>query len=192
MSYNEEEDYDVDEDEEAAPRPPAVENEAAPGPPVVENDDDDDDDMGGQADAQPPAEVEQPPDNPPGETAGVGVADQGEEHDEPIFPEIPGVNKEEIEPETPGVGVVEENEAGKNGDDQPTLGVATGQLPPAPPEEDNNTGGRYNLHSDRNQNYNHHYTGKDFAVDNESGIVMTTEGTGEVLETPQMSLKPGL
>ena len=52
---------------------------------MVEDDDDNDDDMGGQADAQPPAEVEQPPGNPPGETAGVGVVDQGEEYDEPIF-----------------------------------------------------------------------------------------------------------
>ena len=35
----------------------------------MENDDGDDDDMEGQADAQPPAEVEQPPGNPPREAA---------------------------------------------------------------------------------------------------------------------------
>ena len=162
MSYNKEEDYGVDEDDEAAPRPHAAENEAAPRPPVVENDDDVDDDdndddiatQAEHADAQPPAEAEQPG-NPPREIAGVGVADQGEEHDEAIFPEIQGVDKEVIEPETPGVGMVEENEVGKNGDDQPTQDVATGQLPLAPPQEDDYTEGRYNLCSDQNCNYNH-------------------------------------
>ena len=181
LSYDEEEDNDVDEDEAAVH-----------GPPVLDNNDDDDDDMGGQADAPPPAEVEQPPDNPPGEITGVGVADQDEEHDEPIFPEIPGVDEEETEPETPGVGAVEENEAGENGEDQPTQVEATAELPLAPPDEENNSGGRYNLHSDRNRNYNHRYMGEDFVIDSEIGIVMTTEGTGEVLETPQMSLKAGL
>ena len=190
LSYNEEEDNDVDEDEEAAPGPPVAENEAAPGPPVVENDDDvddddDDDDMAGQADAQPPAEAEQPG-NPPGEIAGVGVADQGGEHDEAAFPENQGVDEEVIEPETPGVGTVEENEVGKNGDDQPTQDVATGQLPPAPPQEDDYTD---NLCSDQNHNYNHRYVGKDFVIDS---VAMTTHRMGEVLETPQMSLKAGL
>ena len=32
----------------------------------------------------------------------------------------------------------------------------------------------------------------DFVVDDESGIVMAAEGTGELLETPQMSLETGL
>ena len=120
------------------------------------------------------------------------MVDQGKEYDKPTFPEIPGVSKEETELETPGVGAVEEYKVSENGDDQPTQDVATGQLPPAPPGEDNGIGGRYNLCSDQNRNYNHRYTGKDFVVDNESGIVMTMEGTGEVLETPQMSLKAGL
>ena len=194
MSYNEEEDNDVDEDEEAAPRPPAAENAAAPDnddddgePPAVGNDDGDDDNMEAQADAQPSAEVEQQPGNLPGEIAGTGVVDQDEECDKPVFPEIPGVSEE-----TPGVGAAEEDKGSENGDDLPTQDVVTGQLPPAPPGEDDSTGGRYNLRSDQNQNYNHRYAGKDFVVDDESGIVMTTEGSGEVLETPQMSLKAGL
>ena len=196
LSYNEEDDNDIDEDEEAAPGPPAAENEAAPDndvvddePPVVENNDDDDE---GQADMQPSAEVEQPPGILPGEAAGMGEVDQDEEYDEHVFPEIPGVSKEETEPETPGVSAVEEEEASENGDDLPAQDMITGQLPPAPPGEDNGTRGRYNLRSDRNRSYNHRYAGKDLVVDDESGIVMTTEGTGEVLETLQMSLKAGL
>ena len=108
------------------------------------------------------------------------------------IPEIPGVSDEEIEPETPGVGAREDDEASENGDDPPVLDEITGQLPPVPPGEDNSAKGRYNLHSDRNRSYNHRYAGKDFVVDDESGIVMTTESTSEVLETPQMPLKAGL
>ena len=152
MSYNEEDGNDVDEDEEAAPRPPVPENEAAPDndadddePPVVENDDDDNE---GQADTQPSAEVEQPPGILPGEAAVAGEVDQDEEYDKPVFREIPGVSKEETEPETPGLGVVEEDEASENGDDLPAQDVIMGQLPPAPPGEDNSTRGRYNLRSD--------------------------------------------
>ena len=121
LSYDKEEDDDVHEDEEEAHGPPARGNEAAPRPPVVENDDDinDDDngDVAGQADEQQPAEAEQPG-NPPGEIAGMGVANQGGGHDEAIFPENQGVVEEVIEPETPGVGTVQENEEGKNEDDQ--------------------------------------------------------------------------
>ena len=206
MSHNEEEDHDVDDneppavenddDEDNGHGPPAAENKAAPDddvddnkPPAVENNDDDDE---GQADTQPSAEVEQPPAILPGEATGAGEVDQNEEYDEPVFLEIPGVSEEEIELETPGVGAAEEDKASENGDDLPAQDVVTGQLPPAPPGEDNDKKGRYNLHSDRNQSYNHHYAGKDFIVDDESGIVMTTEGTGQVLETPQMSLKAGL
>ena len=105
LSYNQEDDNDVDEHEEAAPGPPVAEDEAAPdndvdddGPPAVENGNDDDDED--QADMQPSAEVEQPPDILPGETAGAGEVDQDEEHDEPVFLEVPGVSDEEIEPET--------------------------------------------------------------------------------------------
>ena len=60
------------------------------------------------------------------------------------------------------------------------------QVQPEQPGEDSSKKGRYNLHSDRSQSYNHRYAGNDFVVDDESGIVMTTEGTDEVLETPQM------
>ena len=135
--------------------------------------------------------MEQPPGILPGEATGAEEVNQDEEYDEPILPEIPGVSDEEIEPETPGVGAGEDDEASENGDDPPVLDETTGQLPPTPPKEDNGAKGRYNLRNDQNRSYNHRYAGKDFIVDNESGIVMTTESTSEVLETPQMSLKAG-
>ena len=182
LNYDEEEDNDVDEDEEEAH-----------GPPVGENDDDVDDDnnegdAAGEADVQQLAEAEQPV-NPPGETTGVGAANQGEENDEAVFPEIEGVDEDVTELETPGVGLVEESEEGKNEEDQPTEDVATGQLPPAPPHEDDSTEERYNLRNNLNHNYGPQYAGKDFIVDS---MAITTHGSGEVLETPQMSLKAGL
>ena len=211
LSYNEEDDNDVDDDEEAAPGPPAAGDEAAPnnnvdddgvdddgsdneggddaGPLIAENDDDDDED---QADTQPSAEVGLPLDVVSGEAAGARDVDQDEEHDGPVFQGIPGVSDEEIDPETPGVSVGEEDKANEDGDDPPTLDEITGQVQPEQPREDNGTRGRYNLRSDQSRSYNHHYGGNDFVVDDESGIVMTAEGTGEVLETPQMSLKAGL
>ena len=66
------------------------------------------------------------------------------------------------------------------------------EQPPAAPKVENSLGGRYNLHGGHNRNYDHHYAGEDFVVDNEAGIAMTTKGCNEVLETPQMSLKAGL
>ena len=167
---------------------------AAHRPPKVNDDEEDDDvnsdEMGGHdppmADAPPPVDQVQPPDNPPGEIAGVEVADQDEEHGEPMGPEIPGVNEEEAEPETQGVGVAEVSEAVDNGDNQPTQDEVTVEPPLAPPEVENNLGSRYNLCGGRK------YTGEDFIIDSEDGIVMTTKGCGEVLETPQMSLKAGL
>ena len=184
LNYDEEEDNDVDEDEEEAHGPPAGENEAAPGPPVVDNDDDvngdnNDGDAAGEVDVQQPAEPEQPG-NP---------ANQGGHDDDAAFPEIQGVDEEVIEPETPGVGMVEENEEGNNMEDQPAEDVATGQPPPALPQGNNGAEGRYNLRNNRNCNYGHRYAGEDFILDN---VAMTTHGTGEVLETPQMSLKAGL
>ena len=107
-------------------------------------------------------------------------------------PEIPGVEEEEAKPEIPGVGVAEEIKADDNVDDQPTQDEVMVEPPPAPPEEENNLGSRYNLCGGRNQNYNHHYAGEDFVIDNEDGIVMTPKGGSEVLETLQMSLKAGL
>ena len=130
----------------------------------------------GEADVQQPEEAEQPG-NP---------ANQGGDDDEADFPEIQGVDEEVIEPETPGEGMVEENEEGKDEEDQPTEDVATGQPPPAPPQGDDGAEGRYNLRNNRNHNYGHRYAGKHFIIDS---VAMTTRGTGEVLETPQMSLK---
>ena len=53
-------------------------------------------------------------------------------------------------------------------------------------------GSRYRLRGGQNHNYNRRYAGEDFVIDNEAGIVMTTKGCSEVLETPQISLKPDL
>ena len=193
LSYVKEEGNDDDDDEMASHEPPMADDDE-------EDNDDDGDEMGGQADAQ--VDLVQPPDNTPGENTGVEVADQGEEHDEPIGLEIPGVNEEELEipgvneeetePEIPGVGVAEESEAVENGDDQPTQVVVTVGPPLTPPEVENNPGGRYNLHSGHNWNYSHRYAGEDFVVDSKNGIVMTTEAASKALETPQMSLKAGL
>ena len=66
------------------------------------------------------------------------------------------------------------------------------EQPLAVPEEENNLGGRYNLCGGCNHNYDHHYAGEDFVVDNEVGIALTTKGCSEVMETLQMSLKAGL
>ena len=173
---------------------------AAHGLPVVNNgeedDDDDNDEMGGHdppmADVPPPVDLVQPPDNPPGEITGVEVADQAEEHGAPMGPEIPGVEEEESEPEIPGVEEGEEDKVDDDVDNQSTQDEATAKPPPAPPKVENNLGSRYNLHGGQNRNYNHHYIGEDFVIDNEDGIVMTTRGCSEVLETPQMSLKAGL
>ena len=173
ISYNEEEDNDLDED--------AEENDAAPAPPVAEIDDDVDDDnndsdVAEEEDAQLPAEAEaeQPEEE----------ATQNEDDDEADLPEIQGVDEEVIEPEVPGVGTVEENEEGEE-EDQPTEDEATGQPPPASPQGNS----RYSLRNNRNRNYSHRYSGKDFVMDS---VAMTIHGTSEVLETQQMSLKAGL
>ena len=176
LNYNEEEDNDLDED--------AEKNDAAPEPPVVEIDDDVDDDnndgdVAEEPDMQLPAEAEQPEE----------VANQNEDDNEADVPEIPGVDEEVIEPEAPGVGTVEENEQGEGEVDQPTEDVATGKPPPAPPQGNNNADRRYNLHNNWNRNYGYRYARKDFVIDR---MAMTTNGTSEVLETPQMSLKAGL
>ena len=212
MSHNDEEDSDVDDDEMVAPGAPEAGEEVVPDnnrgddedddieseddegelddgeddeiePPVMENDDNGNEDQ---------ADEEQPPVVVPGEATGAMEADQNEEQDEPILEEIPGVNDKEIEPETPGVGTGGEDEGSENCNDPPTLDEVTDQQPPAPPREHNDTGTRYNLRGGRSRSYDHRYAGKDYIVEDENGIIMTTEGTGEVLETPQMSLKAGL
>ena len=124
--------------------------------------------------------------------AGAGVVNQDGQHDRPDLQGTPGVNDEEIAPETPGVSVGEDDGTSKDGDDEPTIDEITDQVQPTQPGEENDKEGRHNLCSDRSRSYNHRYAGNDFVVDDESGIVMTMECTGEVLETPQMSLKTGL
>ena len=113
--------------------------------------------------------------------------------DEPIPEETPGVSEEAIDLEIPGVGAKEDDETSENGDDEtseiggdaPNLEDTTDQQPPG-------RGTKYNLRSGRGQSYNRCYAGSDFVVEDENGVVMTMEGSSEVLETPQMSLKAGL
>ena len=105
---------------------------------------------------------------------------QNEHNDEADPPEIQGVDEEVVEPEAPEVDTVEENEEGEE-EDLPTEDEATGQ----PPQGNS----KYNLRKNQERNYGHRYARKDFVIDN---VAMTTHGTSEVLETPQMSLKAGL
>ena len=200
LGHNDEEDSDTDDDEMVAPGPPEAGGEIAPNNNVGDDEDDDiesedevaesdneeDDEVeplvienDGNSDEDEAEEEQQPPDMVPGEDAGAMEADQNDGQDGPVLEEIPGVNDEEVEPEIPGVGAGEEDEV-------------TEQQPPAPPRDHNDTGTRYNLRGGRGRNYDHRYAAGDFIVEDENGIVMTTEGTGEVLETPQMSLKAGL
>ena len=176
LSYNEEEDNDLDEDVE--------ENDPAPAPPIAEVDDE-------QPEAEAEAEADQPANqNEDDEEAdlpeilGVGgeiiEPNQNEHNDEADPPEIQGVDEEVIEPEAPEVDTVEVNEEGEE-EDPPTEVEATGQ----PPQGN----GKYNLRNNRERNYGHWYAGINFVIDN---VAMTTHGTSEVLETPQMSLKAGL
>ena len=116
-------------------------------------------------------------------------SNQGGDDDEADFQEIQGVDEEVIEPETPGVGTVEENEEDKDEEDQPTEDMATGQPLPAPPQGNDGAEERYNLHNNRNCNYGHRYAREEFIIDS---VAMATHGMSEVLETPQMSLKAGL
>ena len=189
LSYDEVEGNDNDGNEMAAHRLPVANDDE-------EGDDDNNDEMGAHdppmVDVPPPVDLVQPPDNPPREITGVEAADQAEEHGVPMGPEIPGVEEEEAEPKIPGVGEEEEDDADDDVDDQSTQDEVTVEPPPAPPEAENNPGSRYNLHSGRNQNHNHRYAGEDFVIDNEVGIIMTTKGCSELLETLQMSLKAGL
>ena len=179
----EEEDEDVLSYDEAENNDNDGNEMAAHGPPVA-NDDDDDDDEDEDDDvnetgahdpplvgAPPPGNLAQQPNNPPGEIPGVEVPDEAEECDVAIDPEIPGVGEEEPELEIPGVGEEEEDEAD---DDHSTQDeVAVEQLS-APPEVESNAGGRYNLCGGQNWNYDHHYAGEDFIVDNDVGVHQDT------------------
>ena len=178
----EEEDNDVDEDEEEAQGPPAEENDAAAEPLVGENNvdadnDDNNDDVVAEADVQQPVEVEHP-----GDPANLGD-DDDDDDDEADLPEIQGVDEEVINSETPGVGMV-----GENGEDKDEE-EAINQPPPVPCQGNERANGRYNLHNTRGHDCNHQYARKDFIIDS---VAMTTHGTSEVLEMPQMSLKAGL
>ena len=198
MSYDEEEDNDTDEDadvEEAqgapgeddddvgvdrdeAPGPPVEENDAAAEPPAVEDNDDENyddnnDDEAAETDAQQPMEAGQPENL-------ANQDDAGNEDDEDDLLEIPGVDEDMTDPETPGVG-----ESGEDTEEE-----VINQPPPVPPQRNDRGNGRYNLSNTRGRDYDHRYAGEDFVIDN---VAMTTHGTSEVLETPQMSiLKAGL
>ena len=189
LSDDEAEDNNNDGNEMAAHRLPMANNDE-------EGDDDDDKEMGAH---DPPiagaplwVNLVQPLDNPPGEIPGVEAAEQAKEHGVAMDLEIPGVGEEEAILEISGVGEEEEEDADGDVDDQSTQDEVAVEQPLAPPKAENNLGGRYNLHGGWNQNYGHRYAGKDFVIDNEVGIIMTTKGCSEVLETPQMSLKAGL
>ena len=56
---------------------------------------------------------------------------------------------------------------------------------------DNSTVGGYGLRNRQGRNYNHRYAGEEFAVGDDTGITLTTRGSDEFFETPQMSLKTG-
>ena len=142
-----------------------------PGLPNVEADaiavptaDDDNDDEEGQGDIQQPVAAEQP-DNP-------GHQDEVGEQDEPLG--TPGVENENVGPETPGVG--------ERGDEDE-------EEQPMSQPSDGRGSGRYNLRRARRRGYDHRYAGDSFIIDE---AAMTTLGASEVLETPQMSLKAGL
>ena len=142
LSYDEAEDNDNDGNEIAAHGPPMANDDE-------EGDDDDDDEVGAHdppmVGAPPPVNLAQQPDNPPGEIPGVVAADEAEEDDVTMDPEIPGVGEEEAVPEIPGVG---EDEEDKVDDDQSTQDKVVVEQPLAPPEVESNVGGRYNLHGD--------------------------------------------
>ena len=124
--------------------------------------------------------------------AATGDDNQDEQPDGPDLLGTPGVSDACIAPETPGVSTGEEYKESENSDDEQAVDQITNLVQPMQPEEENGKAGRYNLCRNRGRNYNHRYAGNDFVTDDDSGIVMTMEGAGEVLETPQMSLKTGL
>ena len=142
----------------------------APGPPDIEADAADMLPGGDQNNGEVHDDVQQPagaglPDNPDHQ-------DYGEEKDEPVG--IPGVDDEIADPETPGVG----ERGDENEEEEPMIEPPVGR-----------GGGRYNLRRARGRDYDHRYAGNSFIIDE---AAMTTLGTSEVLETPQMSLKAGL
>ena len=156
-------DGDASANEDEAPGSPNTEADAAVVPPGV--DDNNNHNGGGvHSDVQQPVGAGQP-DNP-------DHHDDADEEDDLLG--IPGVDDENVGPETPGVG--------ENGDE-----IEEGEPINQPPA--GRGGGRYNLRRTRGRDYDHRYAGDSFIIDE---VAMTTHGAGEVLETPQMSLKAGL
>ena len=210
LSYNEEDDVNVDVGEEAELGQPAAEDGAAQdndvvdedvdddvsnnqegdqaAPLIEENDDDDDED---HADMHMSSDIDQSQ-NAMTLEAGADDVDQDNRQNGPILEGTPGVDDAVIAPEIPGVTVEEDDGTHEDDNDEPALDEIAGQGQPTQPGRDNGGEGRYNLRSNRSRSYNHRYKENDFVIDDDSGIVMTTECTSEVLETPQMSLKAGL
>ena len=122
--------------------------------------------------------IQQAPENPPGEIPGVGIADE-EEDGATMNHDVPGDNDDEAPLGIPGV----DGSGGVDTADEQAV---------VPPDMNTNTVGGYGLRSNRGRNYNHRYAGDDFVVGEDAGVTMTTKGSDEALETPQMSLKAGL
>ena len=152
------------------PVPPGEENDAAVVTPDIEDHNNNNDEEGRGRNAQQTMEAGQP-DNPDHQ-------EDADEEDDPS--EIPGVDAVTVDPETPGVG-----EKGEDTEE----GELVDQPPEILPQGNGKGGGGYNLHHTRGRDYGHRYAGDDFIIDN---VAMTTHGTSEVLDTPQMSLKAGL
>ena len=90
------------------------------------------------------------------------------------------------------VNVNDENILGIPGVDDDEDDSTVDEHPEAPPYVENSMVGGYGLRNRRGHNYSHRYTGEDFVVGDDTGVTLATRGNGEVLETPQMSLKAGL
>ena len=138
--------------------------------------------------APPLDNIQQAPENPPGEIPGVGIADE-EEDGATMNHDVPGDNDDEAPLGIPGVD-------GSEGDDaayeQAVAPPVADEQAVVPPDVNTNTVGGYGLRNNRGRNYNHRYAGDDFVVGEDAGVTMATKGSDEVLETPQMSLKAGL
>ena len=192
LSYNEEadddQDEDVDQDVDDDPHEDAEENDPAPGVAIGVSNDEQPEGAADQLVNQDEAneEVDLP------ETQGVGeedneadqnehggvVEDQNEHGGEVDPPETQGVDEQIEDQEIPEVDDREENDDNA-GEDDPT----DNEVQPV------HGNGKYNLRNNRDRNFSHRYAGDDYVIDS---AAMTTQGTTEILETPQMSLKAGL
>ena len=126
-------------------------------------------------DAPPLDDIQQIPDDAPGEIPGVGADEEedgvGTNHD------IPGDTDDEAPLGIPGV---DGSGVDETADEQATI----------PPDANTNMVGGYGLRNKRGRNYNHRYAGEDFVVGEDAGITLTTIESD--METPKMSLKAGL